>query len=200
MFPWGYAEVRALGVADCFAEAGGHHLNLMDTYVASDLWNIATLSQAQNTSYLFMGLLSPRHAGVAAESGGSSGHYGATGRGGSRGAAGAPPELVIEENGRAETISARLVVGAEGRSSVVRSSARFPVQRDPEDMMIAGILLENVPAAEDTLQGIYNLRWAPGCCRSSGGRPRAHVSSVTTMRRKRAFRGPATCHDLLTAA
>jgi 2-polyprenyl-6-methoxyphenol hydroxylase-like FAD-dependent oxidoreductase len=40
---------------------------------------------------------------------------------------------------------------------VVRSSARFPVQRDLDDMMIAGILLENVPAAEDTLQGIYNF-------------------------------------------
>ncbi len=70
---------------------------------------------------------------------------------------GAPPEMVIEEDGRVETISARLVVGAEGRSSVVRSSARFPVLRDPEDMMIAGVLLENVPAAEDTCQAIYNF-------------------------------------------
>jgi 2-polyprenyl-6-methoxyphenol hydroxylase-like FAD-dependent oxidoreductase len=65
--------------------------------------------------------------------------------------------MVIEENGRSETISSRLVVGAEGRTSVVRSSARFPVQRDLDDMMIAGILLENVAAAEDTLQGIYNF-------------------------------------------
>jgi 2-polyprenyl-6-methoxyphenol hydroxylase-like FAD-dependent oxidoreductase len=70
---------------------------------------------------------------------------------------GAPPEMVIEEDRRVETIAARLVVGAEGRSSVVRSSARFPVLRDPEDVMIAGILLENVAAAEDTLQGIYNF-------------------------------------------
>jgi 2-polyprenyl-6-methoxyphenol hydroxylase-like FAD-dependent oxidoreductase len=70
---------------------------------------------------------------------------------------GVPPEMVIEENGRTETVSARIVVGAEGRSSVVRSSARFTVERDPEDMMIAGILLENVPAADNILQGIYNF-------------------------------------------
>jgi 2-polyprenyl-6-methoxyphenol hydroxylase-like FAD-dependent oxidoreductase len=70
---------------------------------------------------------------------------------------GAPAEMTIEEDRRVETIAARLVVGAEGRSSAVRSSAQFPVLRDPEDMMIAGVLLENVPAAEDTLQGIYNF-------------------------------------------
>jgi 2-polyprenyl-6-methoxyphenol hydroxylase-like FAD-dependent oxidoreductase len=70
---------------------------------------------------------------------------------------GARPEMVVEEDGRSETIHARLVVGAEGRSSVVRSSARFTVERDPEDVMIAGLLLENVPAAEEVLQGIYNF-------------------------------------------
>ncbi len=157
MFPWGYAEVQALGVSDCFAEAGRHHLDWIDTYVASDLVERREVVPSTKHRLPFLTCYHPAmqesllKAAVAA---------GATVR---RGAAvrqvqpGSPPEMVVEENGRAETISARLVVGAEGRSSVVRSSARFTVERDLEDMMIAGILLENVPATEDTLQGIYNF-------------------------------------------
>jgi menaquinone-9 beta-reductase len=157
MFPWGYAEAQALGVADCLAEAGRHHLNWIDTFVATDLVEHREVIPSTRHQLPFLTCYHPAmqesllKAATAA---------GATVR---RGAAvrevrpGALPELLIEENGRAETISARLVAGAEGRSSVVRSSARFTVQRDAEDMMIAGVLLENVPASEDTLQGIYNF-------------------------------------------
>ena len=157
LFPWGYAEVQALGVAKCLAEAGGHHLNWMETYVSSNLVENREVIPSTTHQLPFLTCYHPAmqesllNAAAAA---------GATVR---RGAAvrevrpGAPLGVVIEESGRVETIFARLVVGAEGRSSVVRSSARFPVQRDLDDMMIAGILLENVPAAEDTLQGIYNF-------------------------------------------
>ncbi len=157
MFPWGYAEARALGVADCFAEAGGHHLNWVDTYVASDRVERREVVPSTKHQLPFLACYHPAMQEALLKAAASAG---ATVR---RGAAvcevqpGAPPALVVDENGRVEIITARLVVGAEGRSSVVRSSARFPVQRDLEDMMIAGILLENVPAAEDTLQGIYNF-------------------------------------------
>ncbi|MGB8032148.1 MAG: FAD-dependent monooxygenase [Terracidiphilus sp.] len=157
MFPWGYAEVQALGAADCFAKAGRHHLNWLDTYVASDLVEHREVVPSTKHRLPFLTCYHPAMQESLLKAAAAAG---ATVR---RGAAvrevrpGAPPEMVIEKNGRVETISARLVVGAEGRSSVVRSSARFTVERDPEDMMIAGILLENVPAAEDTLQGIYNF-------------------------------------------
>ena len=157
MFPWGYAEVQALGVADCFAEAGRHHLDWSDSFVASNLVEHREVVPSTKHRLPFLACYHPAMQESLLKAAAAAG---ATVR---RGAAvrevrpGAPPELLIEENGRAETISARLVVGAEGRSSVVRSSARFTVERDPEDMMIAGVLLENVPAAEDTLQGIYNF-------------------------------------------
>jgi 2-polyprenyl-6-methoxyphenol hydroxylase-like FAD-dependent oxidoreductase len=157
ILPWGYAEVEALGVADCFAEAGGHHLDWIDTYVASD--RVEHRELVPSTKHQ-LPCLACYHPAMQESLLKAAAAAGVTVR---RGAAvrevrpGAPPEMVVEENGRVETISARLVVGAEGRSSVVRNSARFPVQRDPEDMMIAGIRLENVPVAEDTLQGIYNF-------------------------------------------
>jgi len=161
MFPWGYAEVQALGAADCFAQAGRHHLNWLDTYVASDL--VEHRDVVPSTKH-GLPLLTCYHPAMqesllkAAAASGAIVRRGASVREVRPGARpGSPPEMVVDENGRTETISARLVVGAEGRSSVVRSSARFKVERDPEDMMIAGILLEDVPASDDILQGIYNF-------------------------------------------
>ena len=161
MFPWGYAEVQALGAADCFARAGRHHLNWLDTYVASDL--VEHREVVPSTKHQ-LPLLACYHPAMQESLLIAAAKAGATVR---RGAAvrqvrpsarpGASPEMVIEEDGRAEMVCARLVVGAEGRTSVVRTSARFKVERDPEDMMIAGVLLENVPASDAILQGIYNF-------------------------------------------
>jgi 2-polyprenyl-6-methoxyphenol hydroxylase-like FAD-dependent oxidoreductase len=157
MFPWGHAEVRALGVADCFAEAGGHEVGWVDSYVASDR---VAHRETVSTTPQQLPCLACYHPAMQESLLKAAAVAGATVR---RGASvrevrpGAPPVMVIDEDGRFETVSARLVVGAEGRSSVVRTSASFAVQRDPEDMMIAGVLLENVPAAEDTCQAIYNF-------------------------------------------
>ena len=161
MFPWGYAEAQALGVTDCLAEAGRHHLNWIDTYVVGDRVERREVIPSTKHQLPFLTCYHPAMQESLLKAAAAAG---ATVR---RGAAvrqvlpsaqpGASPEMVIDENGSTETISARLVVGAEGRSSVARSSARFTVQRDPEDLMIAGILLENVSAAEDTLQGVYNF-------------------------------------------
>ncbi len=157
MFPWGYAEVQALGVGDCLAEAGRHHLNWFDLYVSSNRADHREVVPSTTHQLPFLTCYHPAAQesllkGAAAA--------GATVR---RGAAvrevrpGSPPAMIVEEDGRVETISARLVVGAGGRSCVARSSARFPVQRDLDDMMIAGILFENMPAPEDTLQGVNDF-------------------------------------------
>ncbi|MGB6857295.1 MAG: NAD(P)/FAD-dependent oxidoreductase [Terracidiphilus sp.] len=157
MLPWGYAEVQALGIADCLAGAGGHHLNWIDTYVASDRVEHRELIPSTKHQLPCLACYHPAMQESLLQAAAAAG---ATVR---RGAAvravrpGTRPQMVLEEDGRAETIVARIVVGAGGRSCMARSSAHFPVLRDPEDMMIAGVLLENVPAAEDVLQGIYNF-------------------------------------------
>jgi menaquinone-9 beta-reductase len=156
MFPWGcYAEAQTLGVAGCLAEAGRHHLNWIDTYVVGDRVERREVIPSTKHQLPFLTCYHPamqQSLLKVATAAGATVRRGAAVRQVLPGARkGVSPEMVIEENGGTETISARLVVGAEGRSSVVRSSARFTVQRDPEDLMIAGILLENVPAAEDAL-------------------------------------------------
>lgn len=161
MFPWGYAEAQALGVADCLAEAGRHHLSFHDTCVSTDLVEHREVVPSTRHQLPLMACYHPAMQESllkAAASAGATVRRGASVREVRPSARpGALPEIVVDENGNVEAISARLVIGAEGRSSVVRSSARFTVQRDPEDMMIAGVLLENVSVAEDTLQGIFNF-------------------------------------------
>src|SRR5579863_7345577 len=53
-------------------------------------------------------------------------------------------------------ISARLVVGADGRSSRVRAWAALPVKRDPDCSIIAGTLYHNLQLPEDTFQSYRN--------------------------------------------
>src|SRR5438552_15670493 len=64
---------------------------------------------------------------------------------------GPPPILVVEHNGQVHEVQARLVVGADGRTSMVRKLAGFTVRRDPDRRLVSGVLFEGMPAApEDT--------------------------------------------------
>jgi len=55
---------------------------------------------------------------------------------------GGVPTVVVEQEGRVEEIRARLIVGADGRGSVVRKWAGFAVHQDPERLVISGVLDE----------------------------------------------------------
>ncbi|MGP8269632.1 MAG: FAD-dependent oxidoreductase [Terracidiphilus sp.] len=157
MFTWGYAEAHSLGITATLADAGGHQVHWVDTYVVAD--RVARREVVPTTPQQ-LPCLACYHPAMQESLLAAAAAAGATVR---RGASvrevqpGADPTLIIEENGRVENLTARLVVGAEGRSSMVRTSARFSVQRDPEDAMIAGILFENMPAPEDTLGAIYDF-------------------------------------------
>lgn len=157
MFPWGNAEAHSLGIAGTLAEAGGYQLQWADFYVVAD--RVDRREIIPTTSHQ-LPCLACYHPAMqesllrAAASAGATVRRGAMVR---EARTGASRALVVEEDGRVETIPARLVVGAEGRSSVVRSLAQFTVLRDPEDPMIAGVLLEDFPSPENTLEVIHNF-------------------------------------------
>jgi 2-polyprenyl-6-methoxyphenol hydroxylase-like FAD-dependent oxidoreductase len=69
------------------------------------------------------------------------------------------PTLVLEHEDQFHTLSARTVVGADRRNSRVRSWMGFQVQRNPGLLMIAGALLNRIPAPEDAV----HLAVGPGC-------------------------------------
>ena len=77
------------------------------------------------------------------------------------------PRVSVRKNGGAEEITARLVVIADGRHSPIRRAAGFEVQRENQTLCIAGVLLDEVPLAEDTFHMFVNPAvgeiavWAP---------------------------------------
>ena len=64
---------------------------------------------------------------------------------------GATPTVVAEVDEREVAIQARLVVGADGRTSTARKWGGFDVKRDPDSGLFAGVLFGNVPAPDDGL-------------------------------------------------
>jgi 2-polyprenyl-6-methoxyphenol hydroxylase-like FAD-dependent oxidoreductase len=155
--PWGYSEAHGLGISDCLHSVGTE-IPWMDVYAVTE--RMVHRELVSTTPQQLPGLAF-YHPSMQESLLGAAAGAGATVR---RGAAVCEVEVqpgaakfVVQENGRTETFAARLVVGAEGRSSVVRSSAKFQVARDPEDMMIAGVLFENMRAAEDTFELIYHF-------------------------------------------
>jgi 2-polyprenyl-6-methoxyphenol hydroxylase-like FAD-dependent oxidoreductase len=69
--------------------------------------------------------------------------------------AGGSPEIVAVRDGVGsfERLRARLIVGADGRTSRVRARADFAVNRDPDALMVGGVLLRNLQLADDAVVG-----------------------------------------------
>ena len=117
MFTWGYAEAHSLGITATLADAGGHQVHWVDTYVVAD--RVARREVVPTTPQQ-LPCLACYHPAMQESLLAAAAAAGAPVR---RGASvrevqpGADPTLIIEENGRVENLTARLVVGAEGRSS-----------------------------------------------------------------------------------
>jgi 2-polyprenyl-6-methoxyphenol hydroxylase-like FAD-dependent oxidoreductase len=61
------------------------------------------------------------------------------------------PTVSVEQDGHVAEVQARLVVGADGRGSVVRKWAGFSVRQDPEWLILSGVLFEEMlTPQEDT--------------------------------------------------
>ncbi len=80
------------------------------------------------------------------------------------------PAVRVRLNGGGERVyRARLLAGTDGRTSMCRSWRDFRVQRDPDGMVIAGLLAEGIAAPEDTMStyiaprlGMISLTVPPG--------------------------------------
>src|SRR5215467_11435138 len=57
---------------------------------------------------------------------------------------GEPVTILFENGGQTERVSARLVVGADGRGSLMRKWGGFVVRRDPPRRLIAGVLFDQM--------------------------------------------------------
>jgi 2-polyprenyl-6-methoxyphenol hydroxylase-like FAD-dependent oxidoreductase len=205
MLPWGVKEARELGVEKVLLQAGAH---VAPAWVHYDPGIPAAESEA---NAIPVGMIVPDIPGsmnlrhpeacaallAAAIAGGVEVHRGITDVAVT---AGPQPSVTCRlTSGDTLQIGARLVVGADGRNSVVRRQAGIPLQREPETNMIAGLLvdgLDDLPDEHDFIAGEGDLFMA--AFHQGGGRLRVYLCPSANDRHR--FSGPGGLDTFLAAS
>lgn len=156
IYPWGVVEARALGLAQVLLDTCGCETRWWSVYADGmisfrrDL--IKTAPHGAGSLNFFHPEMQEALLGAAAASGATV----------LRGAhvvgvrLGSCPSVSVQTHDRVTEFCARLVVGADGRRSQARSWGGFAVRRDPERLVIAGVLLKGMTVAEDSVH-VVNL-------------------------------------------
>lgn len=151
MASWGVAETQALGIYTLLLNTCAHESPRFGTYLGP-AWEesrdlVATTPQ-RLPGFTFYHPTMQEVVLQAAVDAGAEVRRGASVR---NVKLGATPCVEVEQDGHVKEIQARLIVGADGRGSVVRKWAGFPSHQDPEHLMISGVLFEDMPVPrEDT--------------------------------------------------
>ncbi len=156
--PWGSAEARDLGIYDLLAGCG-HELPWWDVYVGPMQvmhreMPSTTPQRTPSLSFYHPEMQETLLAAAAAA--------GAEVRRGVRAQAvtpGAKPSVTVERGaGQTEQVAARLVVGADGRGSLMRKWGGFTERRDDDRLFLSGVLFEHMNnVAADTVCLVNNF-------------------------------------------
>jgi menaquinone-9 beta-reductase len=152
MHPWGVAEAKAVGLYELLKKACGYETRFRVNRVAG--LPPSPARDLVNTTPHKVGSLHFYHPEIQEVVLNAAIDAGATVQ------RGVPAVDLIQEpnlavriqpNGLERVYSARLIVGADGRASACRKWGNFSVQRDPDRMIIAGVLLDHLNAPEDAV-------------------------------------------------
>ncbi len=152
IMPWGVAEAKVLGLDSVLERAGANPLTHWDSYVGPDRSGHRDLARTTRVGEPVMACYHPGLQAALLEHAESAGAdvWRSTRVSGVSGAENdEPPSVSVERNGSPTQLKCRLVVGADGRGSPTRGWAGFPVTRDAEGNLVAGVLLDNVALPHD---------------------------------------------------
>jgi 2-polyprenyl-6-methoxyphenol hydroxylase-like FAD-dependent oxidoreductase len=146
--PWGVAEARALGILDLLEDAGGNYTVRSVPYgedVAPDVARKFALRMDQMVAGV-RGALNLGHPRICNVLNAAAVEAGATlMRGVNRieVSAGLPPKVEFECDGFSNTVTPRIVIGADGRGSAVARQAGFARLSDPLHHILTGLLVDD---------------------------------------------------------
>ncbi|HSP56436.1 MAG TPA: NAD(P)/FAD-dependent oxidoreductase, partial [Dehalococcoidia bacterium] len=154
--PWGVAEARELGLYDLLLGSCGYHPQIWDTRMGSASVGDRDLSKTTPAGLHSMTFYHPKMQETVLD---AASQAGADVRRGVRVTGietGREPAVRLEWNGSAETASARLVVGADGRGSPFRKWAGIEISRVPEQNQLCGLFFESIAVPQDRCLAIFN--------------------------------------------
>lgn len=157
--PWGVAETHRLGLYDLLVAAGGHHVMRHVTYdetLAPDEAEAAVLPL-----HFFkegvpgpLCLRHPVHCQTLFDAAKSAGATALRGVRVVEVASGEQPRVLYEHGGQVQEATARLLVGADGRTSQVREAIGVKLHQDRPHHWFAGLLVDGVDEWSPDLQAI----------------------------------------------
>ena len=150
VLPWGVAEAQELGIYDALLEAGGHELPWWTEYRGPEVAMRRNFAETTAQRLPAIGIYHPAMQEALIERAAEAGAEVRRKVTVKALRAGRTPAVVAETNGHTVELRSRLVVGADGRGSKVRSTARFHTRRDPAANVIAGLLFSRMPAPDDS--------------------------------------------------
>jgi 2-polyprenyl-6-methoxyphenol hydroxylase-like FAD-dependent oxidoreductase len=150
MTPWGVAEAESLGIGELLRSGCGHDLPWVDFFSRETLMVHRPIAATTPQQVPCLAFYHPVMQEVLLEGAANAGAEVRRGASVQEVRPGSPPSVVVQRNGRTEEVRARMIVGADGRSSMVCKTAGFHLMRDPDRLLMAGVLLENVYVPEDT--------------------------------------------------
>ena len=155
---WGVAETRALGLEPALRAAAAHASPCLDTYIGP--------VRAMRRDFTDPAApLDPQHCfGHPAFQEAVLAHAASAGAEVRRGATvtevvpGKPPTVRFRsESGGSEELSARLVVGADGRDSKLRRLPGFRESREENRLCLAGVLLDGYAGPDDASSTFFDF-------------------------------------------
>jgi 2-polyprenyl-6-methoxyphenol hydroxylase-like FAD-dependent oxidoreductase len=152
MLPWGVAAVRRLGIYGDLIAAGGHPTPNWVFYGMGKPGPTRVLPKTTPGGDPALNVYHPdmQEAVLArAINSGAVVTRGATVLGIDAGP-GRSPSVTFEHEGKQQTLTARIVVGADGRASQMRAWGGFEVKRNPDLLTIAGTLIQGTQVPDDT--------------------------------------------------
>ena len=181
MAQWGVMEAKALGLYDDLIAAGGHHITRHIRYADAVSKADADSGEIPLTSMLAeaggpLAIGHPAHCELLNGTATAAGAHVLRGVGDVSVTLGASPSLRYEHDGGMHTAEAKLIVGADGRNSLVRRAAGIELHRDETHHLFAGMLVEGANGWPDDLQAtcaegdVYALIFPQG-----GGRIRLYL-------------------------
>lgn len=200
--PWGVLEAQRSALYDVLVAAGGHHVprfvpwdETMDPAEAE--------AEAVDLGGLLPGVPGPLCLGhptacaALARAAASAGATVLRGVSGIQVIRGSAPEVRYRLGDEERSARCRLVVGADGRGSLVRQQAGIPLHADEPHHLFAGLLVEDLDWPDDLqtigTEGDVNFFVFP----QGGGRARLYLGHALTERNR--FAGPRAAAEFLRA-
>jgi len=155
---WGVAEARRLGLVETLLASGAREVPWLTTWVGSlpALRNDVRAANPEGLAPLCLSHPAMQEAVLeAARAAGAEVLRPATVTALVPGAE--PSVTVRREDGDEECLAARLVVGSDGRESKARGWGGFAVERDAENLALAGLLLDGYDGPDDTSSIFWNF-------------------------------------------